>query len=138
MSIEELKSRGFESEFNITATRSSGPGGQHVNKVSTRIELRFNIGQSYLLSEYEKGILLGKSGNYVLGNGELLITAQEHRSQFRNKEEAINKFYEFVSTALTPKKKRKKTNPTKASIDRRIKKKKQLAQLKQNRRKPEL
>lgn len=136
MDIDALKNRNFESELSFSASRSSGPGGQNVNKVNTKIELRFSIPNSLLLSEKEKTILLLKPSSHLLNNGELIFVSQEHRSQLRNKEQAIENFYSYTSKALTPKKKRKKTKPSKSSVERRLQKKKQLAELKQRRKKP--
>lgn len=137
MTIEDLKLRDFESEFVFNATRSSGPGGQNVNKVNTRIELRFSITDSSLLNTKEKETLMLKPSSHLLNSGALVFVSQEHRSQHRNKEQAIHNFYFYVSKALTPRKKRKNTKPTKSSVEKRLQKKKHLAELKQRRRKPE-
>ena len=79
----DLSGRNFENEFIFNATRSSGPGGQHVNKVSTRIELRFDIGASLLLSEGEKALIRNKLAGRISKEGILLINAQSERSQYR-------------------------------------------------------
>lgn len=137
MNIEELKQRNFASEFQFSASRSSGPGGQNVNKVNTKVELRFDIEESKLLSPTEKNALLLKPSSHLLNSGELIFISQENRSQLRNREQAVENFYHYLCLALTPKKKRKKTKPSKSSVEKRLKKKKHLAELKQRRRKPE-
>lgn len=132
----DLKERNFGNEFVFNATRSSGPGGQHVNKVSTRIELRFNIGSSLLLSEEEKNIIRYKLAGRISKDDFFLITSQSERSQFDNKDKAIEKFYTLISKALTPAKKRKKTAPTHASKMKRLEEK-QLKSKKKSLRKPD-
>ena len=116
----ELRDRNFQDEFVFQASRSSGPGGQNVNKVSSKIELRFNITDSVLLSDDEKAIICTKLINKINKVGELVLIAQTDRSQLKNKEKVIEKFYLILEKALTPQKKRFKTKPTKASIERRL------------------
>jgi ribosome-associated protein len=120
-----IRNRDFSAEFTFAASRSSGPGGQNVNKVNSRVELRFSITQSLLLSEYEKGIILNKLKNRINSEGELLIAVQTDRSQLKNKEEAIEKFHELINKALTPRKPRRPTRPTMASVEKRLDEKKQ-------------
>ncbi len=130
-----VKIRDFTSEFKFSSSRSSGPGGQNVNKVNSRIELRFNIIKSELLNEDEKVIILRKLKTKINSDGDLIITAQEDRSQLKNKQEAIGKFYDMIIKALTPVKKRRATNPTKSSVEKRLKKKKEGSEIKQMRKK---
>lgn len=130
MLYENIINRDFEKEFEFSASRSSGPGGQNVNKVNTKVELRFKIKESSLLSEEEKQKLQNKLINRINSEGELLITSQSERSQLKNKEEAIRRFYELIFNALKPRKKRKATKPTLASIENRLKLKKQLSEKK--------
>ena len=80
-----IRDRNFEDEFVFQASRSGGPGGQNVNKVSSKVELRFNIETSALLTEEEKGIILIKLANKINKVGELVIIAQTDRSQLRIK-----------------------------------------------------
>jgi ribosome-associated protein len=120
-------------EMNFQATRSSGPGGQHVNKVSTRVELRFNIPASELLSEQQKEVLLRKLSGKLTKEGELIVSSEETRSQKRNKEDCISKFYELLGQALKPPKKRLRTRPTAASRKKRLEGKKQQAEKKARR-----
>ncbi len=138
ISIEVLKSRGFESEMKFSVSRSSGPGGQHVNKVNTRVELRFDVQNSLVLSDNEKSRILSFSSYHLTNSGELLIDAQTERSQYKNKVIAIEKFYLFLSKALYVPKKRKPSKPTRASKEKRLKQKKHLSAIKKQRKSPEL
>ena len=133
MNSLSLRERNFENEFTITASRSSGPGGQNVNKVSTKIELRFNVAASILFSEEEKAIISEKLSARINNEGELIIVSQSERSQLQNKESAIEKFYTMVETALKPVRKRKPTKPSYASKMLRLEHKKLLSRKKANR-----
>lgn len=135
--INKITFEYFEPELQFSSSRSSGPGGQHVNKVNTKIELRFHIPSSELLSEEEKSILLQKLKNKINKEGELLIVSQEDRSQLKNKEIAIRKFISLLIDVLTPKKKRKVTKPSKASIQKRLVNKKLVSEKKIQRKKPD-
>jgi ribosome-associated protein len=117
-------------EFVFQASRSSGPGGQNVNKVNSRVELRFNIPGSQLLDEGQKEILMLKLASKLTTDGTLIVAAQKERSQLMNKEDAVERFYALLEKALRPVKKRKKTRPTKASVEKRISRKKQLSEKK--------
>ena len=134
-SIRELP---FEQEWIITTSRSSGPGGQHVNKVSTKVELRLNIPDSNLLDDEQKAILLQKLKNKITHTGDLIIVSQSTRSQLKNREAAIEKFFTILENALKPKKKRKPTRPTKASQEKRLEEKKMISEKKDQRKKPEM
>ncbi len=114
-------------ELEFKATRSSGPGGQHVNKVSTKIELRFNVNSSLVLSEKEKGIIREKLQNIINSEGELIITDQSSRSQIKNKANSISKFSDIIEKALKPIKKRVPTKPTLSSKIRRVEDKKRIS-----------
>jgi ribosome-associated protein len=120
MSPEELIKRNLENEFVFSASRSGGPGGQNVNKVSTKVELRFNISASTAFSEQEKEILFRKLKNKINKEGELLIVSQSERSQFLNKQVATEKFYILISKALTVPKYRRATKPTFSSRVKRL------------------
>jgi ribosome-associated protein len=133
-----IRERNFENEFLISASKSSGPGGQNVNKVSTKIELRFNVSASSLLTEDEKEIIGQKLMARINNVGELLIVSQSERSQLQNKEQAIEKFYELVEKALLPVRKRKPTKPSYASKMLRLEHKKLLSRKKANRKNPGL
>ena len=134
MKPEELKERDFESEFVFTATRSGGPGGQNVNKVNTKVELRFSIKETLLLSEEEKSLAFSKLGNRINKEGEVIIISQSERSQFSNREEAKEKFYDLLSRALTVHKKRKPTSPTRSSRLKRLEDKHNRSTIKKLRR----
>lgn len=114
----------------FSASRSSGAGGQHVNKVSSRIELRYSIVKSNWLTEEEKLLIQKKLNNRINSEGELIITAQDHRSQVKNKELAIDKFFHLLSMALKQPKKRLATRPSKASKIKRLESKRMHAQKK--------
>jgi len=98
--------RDFSSEVRFKASRSAGPGGQNVNKVNTKVELRFNVSQSLLLTDEEKSTLLSKLKNKINKDGELILTSGQSRSQLKNKELVIERFYRLINKALTPDPKR--------------------------------
>ena len=123
-------------ELVITAMRSSGPGGQHVNKVSTKIELRFNIPGSKILADQQKLLLMDKLRRKLTEAGDLIITSQATRSQSANKELALIKLYEVIAKALKPSRKRIPTKPTKKSKLKRLDEKKIVARKKENRKVP--
>lgn len=118
------------SEFIFKTSRSSGPGGQHVNKVNTRVELRFDIRGSALLLNLQKERLLKKLGTKLTTEGILIVVSQAERSQLVNKELAEKKLYEILRRALKPAKKRKPTTPTRASVEKRLQSKKQQGEKK--------
>lgn len=126
------------SEFTFKTSRSSGPGGQHVNKTDSRVELRFNPQKSELLSDDQKVILLQKLSSQLTSDGDLIVVCQQERSQYKNKALAIEKLYELLHKALRPVKKRKTTKPTRASIQKRMELKKQTAEKKKRRGKIDL
>lgn len=125
-------------ECTFSASRSSGPGGQNVNKVNSKIELRFNIPGSLLLTDEQKAFLTRRLTGRITESGDLIITAQNQRSQIKNRNEAIQKFSLIIQTALEPQKKRKPTYPTIASRLRRREVKERLSEKKKERKKPEL
>ena len=122
-------------ELQFQASRSSGAGGQHVNKVSSKIELRFNIVDSSALSEDEKNLLLDKLQAKLNKNNELILTCQESRSQHKNKEIVVSKLFVLLKKSLHIPKKRKPTKPNKQAIKKRLEKKAKQALKKENRKK---
>ena len=125
-------------EMEFITSRSSGPGGQNVNKVNSKVELRFSVFESEILTKKEKETIFLKLYHHINNLGILSVTAQTERSQVQNKEIAIQKFYQWIEIALTPVKPRKKTRPTRASKEKRLEEKQALAQKKESRKKPEL
>jgi ribosome-associated protein len=125
--------RDFTGELHFSASRSSGPGGQHVNKVSTKMELRFHVASSALLSDAEKELILEKLATRINSAGELILVSQSERSQLQNREKVIEKFYTLLTRALTPRKKRKPTRPSKASKEERLEAKRQQSEKKERR-----
>lgn len=125
----------LSSEFIFQASRSSGPGGQNVNKVNSKIELRFNIQNSVILTDNQKEILLTKLAAKISLDGFLIVVSQRDRSQLVNKEDAIRKTYEQIEKALRPVKRRKSTRPTRSSVEKRLEGKRIKADIKQNRQK---
>ncbi len=122
-------------ELTFTASRSSGKGGQHINKTDTRVELWFHIANSSLLSEEQKNILLAKLKNKINSRGYLHLSCQTTRSKQKNKELLIKKFYELLKRALKPVKKRKPSVPAKSAKEKRLSDKKNKSEIKQTRQK---
>jgi ribosome-associated protein len=131
-----LQGRDFSIEFVFNTSRSSGPGGQSVNKVSSKVELRFDVTASQLLTETEKELLRTKLANKISQDGILILTSQSERSQLKNKAVVIERFYRVIKRALTPVKPRKKTKPPLAVREKRLDIKRKLAEKKEYRRKP--
>lgn len=125
-------------ELNFKAIRSSGAGGQHVNKVSSKIELTFDVINSQHLSLNQKDRIQEKLGNKINKENILTIFCDESRSQHRNKEIAIKRFVKLISDALKQQKIRKATKPSKSSILRKAENKKKVSQKKKLRKKPRL
>ncbi len=134
MSLAELLKQDFSPEFQFQASRSGGAGGQNVNKVATKVELRFNVINSVLLDEIQKNTLQEKLKNQINSEGELILVSQEERTQLRNKSVVIKKFYDLLKKALFVPKKRKASEPTLASKMDRLKSKKIASIKKVNRR----
>jgi len=125
-------------ELNFKAVRSSGPGGQHVNKTATKIELSIAIKDSFAFSEGEKETLLKKLKTKISSEGILQLSCGETRSQHRNKAIVIDRLIELLTENLKKRKPRKKTKPSKSSIEKRLKTKKNVALKKTNRKPPKI
>jgi len=121
-----------ENELQFAFVRSSGPGGQNVNKVATAVQLRFDVNRSSLPKEV-KNRLRQIAGNKMTSDGELLIEAKKYRTQELNRENAINRFTELVQRAFEKPRVRRKTKPTAESKERRMKEKKQRGEIKKMR-----
>jgi len=137
MKLTEAQKKLVETEIVFSATRSSGPGGQNVNKVSSRVELRFSVLNSTVFSDDEKARISLKLKNRINSEGEMILTSHTGRSQLDNKEKAIEKFFEILEKALTIQKKRIKTSPSITSRLKRMESKKITALKKQLRKPPE-
>jgi ribosome-associated protein len=118
--VPAINERDFYPEFTFNATKSSGPGGQHVNKVSTRIELRFDVEASLILTDEEKKIILNRLVGRINKDGILSIVSQTERTQTGNRRKVIERFYKIIGMALAPVKSRKPTQPTIASRLKRL------------------
>lgn len=128
-----IKNGDFLVELLFQTSRSSGPGGQNVNKVETKVQLKFDVNNSLILSEEEKLTLLQKVSNKIDQEGYLHLSSQEKRSQIQNKELVVRKFYDLLRTAFHKKKLRKATKPSKGAIEDRLKSKKAQSEKKANR-----
>jgi ribosome-associated protein len=125
-------------ELVVRATRAGGPGGQHVNTSSTRIEIVWNIDRSAVLTDAERARLHEKLASRLDAEGNLRVVAAESRSQRRNRDLAESRLTDLVRRALVVPKRRRKTRPTKASVEARLNEKRRRSSTKQDRRrKPE-
>ena len=121
------------SELAFEFVRSSGPGGQNVNKVSTAAQLRFDINASTVLPDDAKVRLMRLAGRRVTGDGILFIEAKRHRSQDQNRDDAIARFDDLLRRALQPAKRRVPTKASAASRERRLQSKKRRSDIKKTR-----
>lgn len=125
-------------ELTFKAVRSSGAGGQNVNKVASKVVLTFDIPKSQAFSEEEKTLIYSNLASRLTTDGVLILHCDEDRSQFKNKEIVIKRFLELIKKGLFVPKERKATKVPKAAIRKRIKEKKNLGEIKKSRRKPDL
>jgi ribosome-associated protein len=137
MKPEDLEARNLEREFDFSTSRSGGPGGQNVNKVNTKVELRFNIFASEVLTEPEKALILTRLKNRINSAGEMIVTSQTERSQLNNKKEAIQKCLVIISKALSTSPERRPTAPTVESREERLEKKRKKSHKKRIRKRIE-
>ena len=126
-----------EHELRFRASPAAGPGGQHVNRSSTRVEVRWDIANSTSVSDSQLELLLQKLGSRVDSRGVLRVTADERRSQYRNREAAIERLNDLVNKALKRPRPRKKTKPPASAAEKRLVEKKRRAELKRERRRPD-
>lgn len=121
IAFDEIK---IKSEIKYRTSRSSGPGGQSVNKLSTQVELLFDIENSAVFSEEQKITILEKLKNRISKDGILTLKSDETRSQLKNKEIVLNRFLNLLEDALKPVKNRKPTKRSKSSVEKRLRNKK--------------
>lgn len=126
------------SELSFKAVRSSGAGGQNVNKVSSKVVLTFDLGQSLALDEQEKDRIATKLKSKLTQDGVLILNCDEDRSQLKNKEIVTKRFLELIKKALVVPKERKATKIPRAVVEQRLKQKASVSEIKQSRKKPEL
>lgn len=124
------------SELLFTTSRSSGPGGQNVNKVNSKVTVRFDVTNSAILTAEEKVILIKKLSNVLTNDGVLVLSSQDKRSQLQNKEEALVKLEKLLARAFKKKKPRRTTKPSRQSVQDRLTGKKKHAEKKKWRQKP--
>jgi len=124
------------SEITEKFSRSSGSGGQNINRASTKAEVRWNVDASMAFTDEEKEKIKQALDNRINKAGKLIVVSQEERTQLKNRKRAIERLNNLVKLALIPKKKRKPTKPTKASKERRLLEKKRTKKKKMWRKKP--
>lgn len=125
-------------EVRVTFVRSGGPGGQHANTSSTKVQLRFDVGATAALSEPQKALVRERLGSRLTSEGELLLESGEYRSQTRNREAVTARFANLLADALRPAKPRRQTRRSRAAHERRLEGKRQRAERKRMRRPPSI
>jgi len=125
-------------ELNFKAVRSSGSGGQHVNKVASKVELYFDIENSSLLNDEQKQLLLNTLSSKLTNKNVLILQCDEFRSQHKNKEQVIKRFLEIIEKGLIVPKKRKPTKIPKSAVKKRLESKRIQSEKKADRKKPDL
>ena len=138
MTPEELGNRIPECELSFATSRSSGPGGQNVNKVNTKVEIRLNIKESLYFSLEEKNLILLKLKNRISVNGTLIVASQSERTQLQNRVKAISKLFSLLAAALTENPERRSSCPTKISNIKRIDEKRKRGIVKRIRKDPDI
>jgi len=123
-------------ELEFRTSRSSGPGGQHVNKTESRVELLWSPQESDCLSEEQRIQVSMRLDNRINDDGVLILVSEKHRSQHRNKADVMERFLDLVLASLVPVKKRRHTRPTRTSVEKRIRNKKLRGEIKKSRRDP--
>lgn len=130
-----MDSTKLQPELQFQFARSGGKGGQNVNKVSTKAELRFSVRDSAVLADDEKAILFEKLANKLTTEGELVLTHQTERTQLANKDKVTKKFFRLIEKAFEVQKPRRATRPSKSSVEERKTEKKKRGIIKAGRRK---
>mgnify|MGYP001185689248 FL=1 len=126
-------------ELSVSFSRSSGAGGQNVNKVSTRVEMRFDVARNGTLSEGQRAMLLKRLSSRLTAKGVLVVNSDRHRTQGRNREDCQERLAAILAQALkAPPPKRRKTRPGRAAQRRRLDAKKRQGEKKSSRRRPQL
>jgi len=125
-----------ESELEFAFVRSSGPGGQNVNKVATAVQLRFDVARSPSLPFDVRARLMARAGSKVTKDGVLVLSAQRFRTQERNRADAVERLVEMIRAAAVPPKRRRKTKPTRASKRQRVEEKRKRSSTKRLRGRP--
>jgi ribosome-associated protein len=133
--LRHISSADLLVELMFSTSRSSGPGGQNVNKVNSKVTIRLDVQKSSILNETEKALLLRKLAQKLTTEGVLVISSQDNRSQLENKEAVLAKLDGILKKAFEKKKKRKKTKPSKAAVEKRIGQKKKDSEKKKWRQK---
>jgi ribosome-associated protein len=121
------------SELSFRFSRSGGPGGQHAQKTSTRVELLFDVANSPSLTDAQRSRVLKRLSGYVDKTGVLHLVSQSERSQLRNREEVVSRFQAMLRQALKRRKRRKPTKPSAAAKERRLQRKRYRSRLKRSR-----
>lgn len=133
---DPIKATALSSELDFSYSRSGGPGGQNVNKVNSKVTLKFDVHGSRILSEEQKSVLVKKLKTKLTTDGILILTSQDKRSQLQNKESVVLKFEDLISKAFKKTKPRKATKPSRKSVENRLNSKKQKAEKKKWRLRP--
>jgi len=124
MTIDEMKERIPAGQIKFSTSKSSGPGGQNVNKVNTKVEARLKIAESYFLTQKERERILIILRNKINSEGELIVVSQSERTQFMNRRKAEEKLLKILAAAITEKTIRRASSPTNASKKERLEEKK--------------
>lgn len=133
-----MKTEKILTELNFKAVRSSGAGGQNVNKVSSKVVLSFDLNASQALDEEEKTLIASKLASKLSSENILILNCDEDRSQLKNKTIVTKRFLDLIQKALVVAKKRKATKVPKSVIEKRLKEKSTLSEIKKSRQKPKL